>query len=420
MIKETIPYGRQLIEEDDIAAVAAVLRSDFLTQGPAVEAFEEALSAYAGATYAVCFSSGTAALHAAYHAAGITRGDEVITTPITFAATANAALYVGARPVFADVEPDTGNIDATLVEGAVTSLTKAVVPVHYAGHPVDMEKLSSVARKRGLIVIEDACHAIGAQYKAGPRYEVRGTRENPSKTSLLSPRTSVLEPQSSSQSEDWFPVGACAHSDMTVFSFHPVKQITTGEGGAVLTNNPKYYERLLQFRTHGIAKDHFSREPDGDWYYEMQSLGFNYRMTDLQAALGTSQLAKLNRFVQRRRAIAARYDNAFAENPWFDIPVERGYARSSVHLYPIRLKQGPRERRKEIFRAMKDAGLGVQVHYIPVYLQPYYQGLGYASGLCPMAEDFYSREISIPLYPGLTDQGVELVIDRLREVLRAV
>lgn len=404
MIKETIPYGRQLIEEDDIAAVAAVLRSDFLTQGPAVEAFEGALRAYTGAAFAVCFSSGTAALHAAYHAAGIAHGDELITTPITFAATANAALYVGARPVFADVEQDTGNIDATLVEAAVTSRTKAVVPVHYAGHPVDMEKLSTFARKRGLIVIEDACHAIGAQYRVqGERFKVQGEGS---------------QPATGESSEPWFSVGACAHSDMTVFSFHPVKQITTGEGGAVLTNNPEYYERLLQFRTHGITKDHFSREPDGDWYYEMQFLGFNYRMTDLQAALGTSQLAKLDRFVQRRRAIAARYDNAFAENPWFDIPVERGYARSSVHLYPIRLKQGPRERRKEIFRAMKDAGLGVQVHYIPVYLQPYYQGLGYASGLCPMAEDFYSREISIPLYPGLTDQRVGLVIDRLREVLR--
>ena len=413
MIKETIPYGRQLIEEDDVAAVAAVLRSDFLTQGPAVEAFEGALCAYTGAAFAVCFSSGTAALHAAYHAAGITRGDELITTPITFAATANAALYVGAHPVFADVEPDTGNVDATLVEGVLTSRTKAVVPVHYAGHPVDMEKLSTFARSRGLIVIEDACHAIGAQYKAGPRNEIRGTMKELTHTSLL-------EPRASSQSEDWFRVGACAHSDMTAFSFHPVKQITTGEGGAVLTNNPEYYERLLRFRTHGITKDHFSREPDGDWYYEMQFLGFNYRMTDLQAALGTSQLAKLDRFVQRRCEIAARYDSAFAENPWFDIPVERGYARSSVHLYPIRLKQGPRERRKEIFRAMRDAGLGVQVHYIPVYLQPYYQGLGYASGLCPMAEDFYSREISIPLYPGLTDQQVELVIDRLKEVLGAV
>ena len=410
MIKETIPYGRQLIEEDDIAAVTAVLRSDFLTQGPAVEAFEGALSAYAGAAFAVCFSSGTAALHAAYQAAGITRGDEVITTPITFAATANAALYVGARPVFTDVEQDTGNIDATLVEGVLTSRTKAVVPVHYAGHPVDMEKLSTFARSRGLIVIEDACHAIGAEYK------VQGTgSELPTRN-----HAQAWKPGTGESIAPWFSVGACAHSDMTVFSFHPVKQITTGEGGAVLTNNPDYYERLLRFRTHGITKDHFSREPDGDWYYEMQFLGFNYRMTDLQAALGTSQLAKLDRFVQRRREIAARYDSAFAENPWFDIPVERGYARSSVHLYPIRLKQGPRERRKEIFRAMRDAGLGVQVHYIPVYLQPYYQGLGYASGLCPMAEDFYSREISIPLYPGLTDQQVELVIDRLKEVLPAV
>lgn len=374
-----IPYGKHCIEEDDIAAVVAVLKSDYLTQGPAVEAFESALAAYAGARYAVAFSSGTAALHASYHAAGVRAGDEVITSPITFAATANAALYLGARPVFADVEPDTGNLDTDALESAITPRTRVIVPVHYAGHPVAMDRVYAIARKHRLMVIEDACHALGARYE----------REK---------------------------IGSCAHADMAVFSFHPVKHITTGEGGAVLTNSREVYDTLRQFRTHGITKERFTGAPDGEWYYEMQLLGYNYRMTDMQAALGASQLKKLDRFVARRREIADAYLQEFRDNPFFRLPVERDYATSSFHLFPIQLEDSFRDRKSEIFSKLKEAGLGVQVHYIPVYLHPCYQALGYTRGLCPSAEDFYQREISIPLYPSMSDEEVTSVIERVRLV----
>ncbi|MCL4492376.1 MAG: UDP-4-amino-4,6-dideoxy-N-acetyl-beta-L-altrosamine transaminase [Nitrospirae bacterium] len=373
------PYSRQAIDEEDIAAVVSVLKSDYLTQGPAVEAFEKALSEYAGACYAVVFSSGTAALHAAYFAAGLGQADEMITSPITFAATSNAALMLGIKPVFVDVEGDTGNIDLGLAGPAVKPKTKAVVPVHYAGHPADMDGIRDIARKHGLIVIEDACHAIGAQYSGRK-------------------------------------IGGL--SDITVFSFHPVKPITTGEGGAALTNDRGIYRRLKQFRTHGITREDFVNESHGDWYYEMQFLGNNYRMTDIQAALGTSQLKKLDAFTRRRRYIAERYSLAFKDNPYFDLPPERGYAYSSYHLYPVRLKDGYKDKRRAIFTQMRKAGLGVQVHYIPVYLQPYYQKLGYERGLCPIAEDFYQREISIPIYPAMGDGEINSVVTRIFEVFK--
>jgi dTDP-4-amino-4,6-dideoxygalactose transaminase len=417
---DVIPYSRQLIEQDDIEAVTQVLRSDFLTQGPAVEAFESALTSYTGAQYAVLFSSGTAALHAAHFAAGVGRGDEVITSPITFAATSNAALYLGATPVFADVESDTGNIDAKSLERVITPKTKAIVPVDYAGHPVDLRAMALVAKASGLVVIEDACHALGAEYR---RYREKGTSKNLQKVERRTDRKS---------DEEWSKIGSCIYSDMTVFSFHPVKQITTGEGGAVLTNRSDYYEKLRLFRSHGITKDPSKfagqdrrpqtadRELDGDWYYEMHALGFNYRISDVHAALGMSQLRKLDRFVSRRREIAERYKSAFTGNPWFAIPPERSYARSAYHLYPVRLLHGSRKKKSQIFSALKDAGLGVQVHYIPVYLHPYYQQMGYKQGTCPVAEDFYTREISIPLYQGMDDQAVDAVIKALRRSLDTI
>jgi UDP-4-amino-4,6-dideoxy-N-acetyl-beta-L-altrosamine transaminase len=367
-----IPYSRQFIDEDDIKAVVDVLRSDFITQGPKVGKFEQALASYCGAKYAVAFSSGTAALHGAYFSVGISHGDEIITSPMTFVATSNAALYLGARPVFVDVEPDTGNIDSSLIEKAITKKTKAIVPVHYAGHPADIDVVHETAKKHNLIIIEDACHALGASYKGKK-------------------------------------IGSL--SDMTVFSFHPVKSITTGEGGAVLTNNADYYERLLMFRAHGITKENFSAEPHGQWYYEMQHLGFNYRLTDIQAALGASQLRKLDGFVQRRRQIAAAYDNAFRDNRFFDVPPERDYATSSYHLYPTRLKKVYKGKKRELFSMLRQNGLGVQIHYMPVYMQPYYQGLGYERGSCPFAEDFYLGEVSLPVYTAMSNEDVGHVIE---------
>jgi UDP-4-amino-4,6-dideoxy-N-acetyl-beta-L-altrosamine transaminase len=384
-----IPYSRQTIEADDIEAVITVLKSDCLTQGPAVDEFERKLSEYTNARYAVAMSSGTAALHAAYFAAGIEADSEVITSPITFAATSNAALMLEIKPVFVDVEPDTGNMDTGLIEGAVSSRTKAIVPVHYAGHPVDMSAVHALARRHGLVVIEDACHAIGAEY--GNQNAERG---------------------------EWLKVGSCMHSDITVFSFHPVKPMTTGEGGAALTNDPEIYQRLKQFRTHGITKENFMNEPHGEWYYEMQFLGNNYRITDIQAALGASQLKKLDGFTERRRMIVARYNEAFKDNPYFDLPVERPYARPAHHLYPIRLKDAYKKNKRVVFSRLKEKGLGVQVHYIPVYLQPFYESLGYKKGLCPVAEDFYQSEISVPLYPSMEEEDINSVINQVTETFQ--
>lgn len=411
-----IPYSRQLIEEDDIEAVVSVLRSDYLTQGPVIEAFEAALAAYAGARHAVLFSSGTAALHAAYSVAGIGRGDVLLTSPITFAATANAALYSGATPVFVDVEADTGNMDVTLLAQSITKRTKAIVPVHYAGHPVEMSAVKRIAREHGLIVIEDACHALGAEYKTtvtGDQWPVVSKEQRQEHA-----------PGTGDRENDWIKVGSCAHSDMTVFSFHPVKQITTGEGGAVLTNSPEYYDRLRLFRTHGITKDPSKFDarhspPGSDWYYEMQLLGFNYRMTDLQAALGLSQLRKLDRFIERRRQIATHYRKAFERSECLVVPPEKSYARSAYHLYPVQLNEAFVRQKSAIFSGLREIGLGVQVHYIPVYLQPYYELLGYKKGLCPTAEGFYRRELSIPLHQGMDDAAVQMVVEAVDTVFKS-
>lgn len=374
-----IPYGRQSIDDDDIAAVVAALRSGWLTQGPKAGEFEEALAAYAGARYAVVCNSGTSALHMAYAAAGLGPGDEFITTPMTFVATANAGLWQGAKPVFVDVDPETGNIDPQKIEAAVTEKTKLIAPVDYTGRPADLDAIMDVGERHNLVVVEDACQALGASY--------RGRK-----------------------------IGSIA--DMTVFSFHPVKSITTGEGGAVLTNNESFYRFLKKFVTHGITKTDLAREKPGDWYMEMQILGANYRMTDIQAALGLSQIKKLDRFLAKRRALVARYQEAFADVTSFSPPApDTDGARSAWHLYVIRLSDALKARRAEIFQNLRAAGIGVQVHHIPVHLAPYYLSMGYAEGQFPIAEDLYARCFSLPLYPDLTDAEQATVIETVKRIV---
>ncbi|MDD5436884.1 MAG: UDP-4-amino-4,6-dideoxy-N-acetyl-beta-L-altrosamine transaminase [Candidatus Omnitrophica bacterium] len=379
-----IPYGHQSVDASDITSVKDVLKSDWLTQGPKVRAFEDALCAYTGARYAVSVSSGTAALHIAALAAGLKHGDEVITSPITFLASANCILYCGARPVFGDIDPETVNIDPSNIRAGITRKTRALLPVHFAGHPCDMKEINAIAGKNGLIVIEDAAHAIGARYK-----DER--------------------------------VGSCKYSDMAIFSFHPVKTITTGEGGAVLTNSKVLYQKLMMLRNHGTTKDPGSidkRMGDCAWYYEMHELGFNYRITDIQAALGLSQLKRIDSFIKRRHEIAGVYNKAFDGNEYFDIPIEKDHAYSAYHIYPLRLKDRFSRKRREIFARMRKEGLGVQVHYIPVYLQPYYRKLGYKKGSCVNAESYYQRAISIPIYPGLKAAEVARVIDTVYKIFR--
>ena len=393
-MKRMMPYSRQDIDASDIDAVAKILGSDFLTQGPAVENFQERLAGYVGALHAVVFNSGTSALHAAYHAAGLKSGDEFITSPNTFAATANAGLMLGAMPVFADVEPDTGNIDPAQVEKLVTPKTKLLVAVHYAGFLADMKSLYEIALRHNIVVVEDACHALGSSHDSDDPLAAGGRSFT----------------------------GSCERSDMAVFSFHPIKSITTGEGGAVVTNDDGFADALKSFGNHGVTKDEarFIEKPShGPWYYEMQDLGLNYRMTDIQAALGASQLARCDAFIARRREIARTYDRAFKENPWFDIPPEKEGTYSSHHLYPIALRQPYAGKKREIFTSMRQSGLGVQVHYIPVYTHPYYRGLGFQGALCPRAEEFYRRELSIPIYPSMTDEDVKFVIDTVTEVFKS-
>lgn len=381
-----IHYSHQSINSEDIKEVDRVLKSDWVTQGPKIADFERALCDYTGAKYAVAVSSGTAALHIAALAAGLKDGDEIITSPITFVASANCALYCGAKPVFADVDPITANIDPIEITKKISKRTKIIIPVHFAGHPCDLSQIRRIAIEHGLTVIEDAAHALGAEY--------RGSK-----------------------------VGACKYSDMIILSFHPVKAITTGEGGAVLTNSRNLFELLNMLRSHGITKGRGLKNRkmvSCDWYYEMQQLGFNYRITDIQAALGSSQLKKLDSFIKQRRKIAAVYNKAFKNNDFFDTPVEKEYVRSAYHLYPIRLKDEFISDKKKIFQVLREAGLGVQVHYIPVYLQPYYKKLGYNRGLCSIAEDFYEKEISIPLYYGMTENEIQYVVNAVQKELRGL
>lgn len=372
-----IPYGRQSINEQDIEAVVNVLKSDYLTTGPKIAEFERKVADYTGAKYAVAIANGTAALHAACYAAGIGEGDEVITTPITFAASSNCVLYCGGTPVFADINPETYNISSVDIERKITSKTKAIIAVHFTGQPCEMDQIHEIADKHNLIVIEDGAHALGAVYK--------GKR-----------------------------VGAL--SDMTTFSFHPVKHITTGEGGMILTDNPKLYERLKLFRTHGITREkNLLTKNDGPWYYEQLDLGFNYRITDIQCALGTSQMDRLPEFLEKRKKIAEQYNEAFAGNNQIQLPYQKEGCDNAWHLYVIRVKNG---NRKEVFEKLRAAGIGVNVHYIPVYQHPYYRSHGYAQVICPNAEEYYKECISLPMYPDLKEEEQEYVIKKVLEYVR--
>ena len=379
-----IPYSTQEISEADVRAVSSTLRSSHLTQGPAVGKFERMLAQYAGARFAIAFSSGTAALHAAYFAAEIGHGDEVIVPPLTFAASANAALYVGARPVFADVDLDYGTMDPKDARRKITPKTRVISPVDYGGRPSDMQQFAALAKKHKLVLILDAAHSLGARYRGKA-------------------------------------VGS--HADMTMFSFHPVKTITTGEGGAIVTNNPKFYKRLLLFRHHGISKEAttFREKNHGGWYQEMQALGYNYRLSDIHAALGASQIRRVENHVEKRRTLAERYRRLLKDISEIHLPPrERLHERSAWHLYPVRLKERIAPMRDKIFTELRANGIGVQVHYLPVYLHQYYKRLGYKKGLCPKAEKYASSEISLPLYPSLTDRDQRFVVSTLKDVLKRV
>ncbi len=375
-----LPYGRQTIDEEDIQGVVDTLRSDWLTTGPKVNEFEEAFAAWVGARHAVSFSSGTAALHGAAFAAGLGAGDEAITSPLTFAATANCVLYQGAKPVFADIAADTLNLDPEQVRSVVTSRTKALLPVDYAGHPADLEAMLAIAERHGLTVIEDACHALGAEY--------RGRR-----------------------------VGSVSH--MTVFSFHPVKHLTTGEGGMVTTDNAALAETLRKFRNHGISSNARDRQREGQWHYEMVLLGFNYRLTDIACALGLQQLTKLEANLARRREITAQYTGAFRGMPGISFPAARNEVLPAWHLYPIRLDLAKLSGgRAEVFRALRAENIGVNVHYIPVHLHPYYkEQFGYRGGEFPMAEAAYESLISLPMFHGMSDGDVEDVVRAIEKVI---
>jgi perosamine synthetase len=380
-VRETLlPYGRQSIGEDDVQAVVEVLRSDWLTTGPKVGEFEAAFADRVGAKYAVSFSSGTAALHGAACAAGLKPGDEAITTPMTFAATANCVLYQGATPVFADVSADTLNLEPEQVAAQMTERTRAVIPVDYAGHPADLDAILKLAAAHGMVVIEDASHALGAEY--------RGRR-----------------------------TGSVA--DMTVFSFHPVKHLATGEGGMVTTERADYAQALRRFRNHGISSDARQRQADGQWHYEMVSLGFNYRLTDIACALGLSQLKKLEANLSRRREIAARYEAAFRDVAGVLPPAVRAEVNPAWHLYPIRLNlEKLTADRARVFRALRAENIGVNVHYIPVHRHPYYRDrFEYRGGEYPVAEDAYERLISLPMFHGMSDGDVEDVIHGLSKIV---
>lgn len=381
-VRETkLFYGHQYIDEADIRAVTEVLKSDFLTCGPKIGELEEKLCRLTGAKYAVVCSNGTAALHMACQAAGLEAGDELITTPITFAASANCALYCGAKPVFADINENTYNIDPASVRANLTEKTKAVVAVDFTGQAVELDELLTVCRENGVVLIEDGAHSIGTTYKGRP-------------------------------------VGSVA--DMTTFSFHPVKTVTGGEGGAVLTNSEEYYRKLLLYRAHGITRDpaQLVRKEEEPWYYEQLALGMNYRMTDMQAALIISQLDKLPAFQKRRKEIVDTYDSAFSRMPELSVQQEIPESDTTRHLYLLRIRP---ERlsidRKQFFACMAAENICCNVHYIPVYRHPYYEALGYPKGLCPKAEKLYEEILSLPLYYSLTDEDVQDVIHAVQKIV---
>ena len=374
-------YGHQYIDDADIQAVVEVMKSDYLTCGPKIQELEQKLCKITGAKYAVVCSNGTAALHMACLAAGVAPKDEVITTPITFAASANCALYCGATPVFADINEETYNIDPDNIEALTTERTKAVVVVDYTGQSVELDRILAHCRKHNIVLIEDGAHVIGTSYNGKKNGSI---------------------------------------ADMTTFSFHPVKTVTGGEGGAVLTNNREYYEKLLLFRAHGITRDAslMEHEPDGPWYYEQIMLGWNYRMTDMQAALIISQLDKLPLFSERRKEIVKAYNEAFSQLPQLFVQKEIPQSDTTRHLYILRIRPDKlRIDRKQFFEALVAENICCNVHYIPTYYFPYYEKLGYKRGICPKAEKLYEEEISLPLYYGMTDQDVTDVINAVTRIV---
>ncbi len=376
-------YGRQFIDDDDIQCVVETLRSNFLTQGPKVREFEEALCDYTEAKYCVCVANGTAALHLSVAALEIEKGMEGITSPITFMASSNSLVYNGLIPRFVDIDPKTYLIDIKKTENTLTDKTRVIIPVHFTGQPVDMEKLSDIAKNRNVHIIEDAAHAIGSKYLDGTR------------------------------------VGNCQHSSMTIFSFHPVKTITTGEGGAITTNDETLYQKLLELRSHGITKatNKLTTNP-GPWYHEMHMLGFNYRLTDIQAALGKSQLKKLDEFIKRRREIVAKYNEPFRKIEWLATPYEQDNVYSAFHLYVVQINfELIKKSRKQVMEILFEKGIGTQVHYIPVYRQPYYQD-NYSLNIneYPKSEHYYNQCLSLPLYPDLKDEDVDYIIQSIKEL----
>lgn len=381
-----IPYGHQDINDEDIQAVVDVLRSDWLTQGPMLGRFEQSVATYCGAAYAIAVNSGTSALHLACCAIGLGPGDWLWTSPNTFVASANCARFCGAKVDFVDIDPKTYNICPRALEHKLAAaekdgrLPKALVPVHFAGQSCDMEAISHLARRYGVFVIEDASHALGARYKH-------------------------------------FRVGSCDYGDMTVFSFHPVKIITTGEGGMVLTQRQDLYERLSLLRSHGISRERVPDTDEGPWYYQQIDLGYNYRMTDLQAALGISQMRRLDEFVARRHALVQRYQEALRGLP-LRLPWQHPDNYSSWHLYVIRLRLDEIDKtRRQVFEALREAGIGVNVHYIPVHTQPYYQKIGFRWGDFPEAERYYLEVLTLPLYPSMKEEQQDRVIVSLRNIL---
>lgn len=381
VLEKKVGYGHQYIDEADVQAVVDVLKSEFLTCGPKIGEAEQKLCDITGAKHAVLIANGTAALHAACFAAGIGKDDEVITTPITFAASANCVLYCGGKPVFADINPETYNIDPDQIEKCITKKTRAVVAVDYTGQAVEADKIRRICEKQDLIYIEDAAHSLGTVYNGRP-------------------------------------VGSIA--DMTEFSFHPVKTCTAGEGGAVTTNSDDLYKKLLLFRTHGITRnqDWMTKESEGGWFYQQVDLGYNYRMTDMQAALLSSQLDKLPFFAARRKELVRRYNEAFAKMPEITVQKEIPESDTVRHLYILQFNLEMLNcDRREIYDALQAEGVGVNVHYIPTYLFPYYQKLGYKAGACPNAEHLYERMISIPLYYGLTNEQQDRVVEAVRKII---
>jgi len=369
-----IPYGHQSISKKDIDSVIKTLKSDWLTQGPRVFEFEKKLANYCGAKYAVAVNNGTSALYLAYKAAGFKKNDEVITTPNTFSATSNMMLACGAKPIFCDIRLDTYNIDESRIEKLITKKTKAIVPVHFAGQPCEMDTILKIAKKHKLIVIEDACHALGAKYK---NKKIGGLK-----------------------------------SDMTIFSFHPVKPITTGEGGAILTNNKKYYEKILLLRSHGIIKTKEKTKKYGPWYYEMIEPGFNHRITDIQCALGISQLEQLENFINKREKIAGFYAKNLKNEKKLILPIKVKNIRHGWHLFVIRL---PKNKRREIFEKLIEKGVGVQAHYIPVTRLPYYKNLGYKTP--KICEEYYNTCVTLPIYPGLSQKQLGYIIREIKKII---